>query len=150
MIRESMDVVKALVVPAASVNGASFTSVGPVDCHGYELATVRIFLGAIAVQMAALKLQTSDQSGSGFTDLVGSRFGTDANTAGSTSALPTTTDANGLFTITLDLRGKQRYLNIVATAGAGATFLVAFVELSRGANLPQSAANRGLNQELRF
>ncbi len=54
-------------------------------------------------------------------DVTGLVYGTSAGIAGTTSALPTATDDNKCFKFEIDLRGRKRYLDLVATCGDGAT-----------------------------
>ena len=102
--------------------------------------------------MTALKLQESDDSGmSGAEDITGLIYGTSATIAGTTSALPTATDDNKCFVFEVDLRGRKRYIDLVATAGNGdaGTFLAAFALLSRAGDVPVSASERGFGAILR-
>jgi hypothetical protein len=107
-------------------------------------------VGATDIAMAALKLQTSDTDSS-YADLTGAIFGTSTNIDGSTSALPTATDDNKVFVIEVDLRGKKRYFDLVATAGNGTagTYFSAVAVLSRGEIAPITAAGRGADEILR-
>ena len=100
--------------------------------------------------MDALKLQTSDTDGS-YADLTGAIYGTSTDISGATSALPSSTDDNKFFVFEVDLRGKKRYFDLVATAGNGAagTYLSAFAILSRGEQTPITAAGRGCGNILR-
>jgi len=78
-------------------------------------------------------------------------FGTSTNTDGSTSTLPSATDDNKFFCFDIDLKARERFLEIVATAGNGAagTFLTAWAVLSRGGEAPMTATQRGCSQILR-
>jgi hypothetical protein len=99
--------------------------------------------------MTALKLQTSDTDGS-YGDLTGAVFGTSTNIAGSTSTLPAD-DADTLaFVFLVNLVGKKRYFDLVATAGDGSagTYLFAFAELYRGEDQLLTAAGLGASQVL--
>ena len=94
--------------------------------------------------MTALKMQESDTSGSGHADITGLVYGTSSNIAGSTSALPSATDDNKTFLFEIDLKGRKRYLDLVATAGDGAagTFMAAVAVLGRAEDLTDTAAGR--------
>lgn len=122
--------------PAAIVDNAAFVT-NEIDTAGWDYITIICIFGAMDIAMAALKVQESDTSGSGFADITGATF------AGS---LPSATDDNNLFAFYLDLRKRKRYLDMVATGGDGAagTYMSAIAILSRGEQLPTTATLRGL------
>ena len=136
--------------PAAILDNASATT-NEIDTKGWDYLTVICSVGATDIAMAALKLQESDTSGSGFGDVTGAIFGTSTNTGGSASTLPSATDDNKLFVFYVDLKNRKRYIDLVATAGDGAagTYFSAEAILSRGEESPSSASERGASQELR-
>lgn len=142
---------KYLIVtsPAAIVDNASFTT-NSIDTAGYDYLQVVVTLGATDIALTALKLQTSDTDGS-YADLTGAVFGTSTNTTGSASTLPSATDDNKLFVIEVDLRGKKRYFDLVATMGDGSVggFISAVGILSKGEVTPITAAGAGISQTLR-
>ena len=123
----------AVIPPAVIKDNASFTSI-EVDTKGFNSLTVVCSLGATDIAMAALKLQSGDVSGT-LTDVTGLNFSGGTDIAGNATSLPSATDDNELFVFQVDLRGKKRYWNIVATAGDGAagTYLSAIAVLSRDA-----------------
>jgi hypothetical protein len=139
----------SITPPAAIVDNASYTTAS-IDTAGWDYLTVVAYLGATDIAMTALKLQTSDTDGS-YADLTGAVYGTSTDIAGSTSALPSSTDDNGFFVFEVDLRGKKRYFDLVATAGDGAagTYLTAFAILSRGEQPATTASGRGCKNILR-
>ena len=139
------------VIPPVAIKDNTSWTTTEIDTLGYDYAVITVNLGATDIAMAALKVQESDTSGSGFADVTGLVFGTSTNIAGSTSALPTATDDDDNFKFEIDLRGRKRYLDLVATAGNGTTgtYASAVCELSRATNVPQTAAERGCNQILR-
>ena len=120
-----------IVPPAVIKDNASFTSV-EVDTKGFNYLTVVCALGATDIAMAALKLQSGDVSGT-LADVTGLNFSGGTDIAGAATSLPSATDDNKLFVFQVDLRGKKRYWNIVATAGDGSTgtYLAAVAVLSR-------------------
>lgn len=138
----------AITPPAAILDAASATAAS-IDTLGFDFLKVVVLLGASDIAMDALKLQTSDTDGS-YADLTGCVFGTSTNLAGSTSTLPSSTDDNKFFVFYVDLRGKKRYFDLVATAGDGSagTYLTAWAELYRGEGMAATAAGRGISQEL--
>ena len=122
-----------LIPPAVIRDNASFTSV-ELDTKGFNYLTVAVSLGATDIAMAALKLQSGDTSGT-LTDVTGLNFSGGTDIAGNATSLPSATDDNEVFVFQVDLRGKKRYWNIVATAGDGSTgtYLSAVAVLSRDA-----------------
>ena len=139
----------SITPPGLIVDNASYTT-SSIDTQGWDYLQVVVYLGATDIAMTALKLQESDTDGS-YADVTGLVFGTSSNIAGSTSTLPSATDDNKFFVFDVDLRGRKRYFDLVATAGDGTagTFLTAFAILSRGKDQPQTAAERGASQILR-
>lgn len=141
--------------PAAIVNNASLTC-QVVDRQGFDFARYVFYFGAMDIAVTALKIQESDTTSSATAlasaaDITGAIFGTSAADTGSTSALPTATDDNKFFTVELDLKGRKRYLNPVVTCGDGAagTFVAVFCELYNAENVPTSATQKGVAQNLR-
>ncbi len=137
--------------PQAIVDNDSWTTT-TLDTAGFDYARIIVHLGASDIAMVALKVQESDDSGmSGAADVTGLVFGTSTNVAGSTSTLPSATDDNKFFAFEIDLRGRKRYLDLVATGGDGTagTYLTAFAILSRAENRLLTASDRGISQILR-
>ena len=139
-----------VIPPDAIVDNASWTTT-EIDTKDFDYCTVVVNLGATDIAAAALKMQESDTSGSGFADITGTVFGTATTTDAATSVLPTATDDNDIFVFEIDLRGRMRYLDLVATAGDGTagTFASAIAILSRAKDAPITGAERGANQVLR-
>lgn len=137
--------------PAAIVDDASFTTAA-IDTAGYHYATVIFSIGATDIAMAALKLQESDASGSGYTDIAGSDLSSATDIDGNATALPSATDDNNLVVWQVDLRGRKRYLDLVATAGNGSTgtFGSAICILSRGDVAPESVLAAGCETLIRL
>jgi hypothetical protein len=100
--------------PAAIVDAASFSTTA-IDTAGFGKLAVYFSLGATDIAMTALKLQESDDSGmSGAADITGCVYG-----ATGAPALPTATDDNKVFGFFVNLAGRDRYIDVVATAGDG-------------------------------
>lgn len=139
----------SITPPAAIVDNASYTTAS-IDTQGFDYLQVVVYLGATDIAMTALKLQESDTDGS-YADVTGLVYGTSANTGGSTSTLPSATADNSFFLFEVDLKGRKRFFDLVATAGDGSTgtFLAAFAILSRAKDVPVTAAERGASQILR-
>jgi hypothetical protein len=137
--------------PGAIVDNASLTT-ATIDTAGFAYLRVLVVLGATDIAMTALKLQESDNSGmSGAADITGLVYGTSAGIAGTTSALPSATDDDKCFAFEVDLRGRKRYIDLVATCGNGdaGTYITAFALLSRASDCPVSASERGYGNILR-
>ena len=150
-----IDKLVAVTPPAAIVDNASLTC-NVVDTLGFRFARYVFYFGAMDIAVATLKIQEADAKSSGTAltsgaDITGAVFGTSTNDTGSTSTLPSATDDNKFFTVEIDLRGRKRYLNPVATMGDGAagTFVAVHCELYRGENVPTTAAQKGVAQNLR-
>lgn len=141
----------SITPPAAIVDNAAFAT-GTLDTLGFAYAEIFVYLGALDIAVAALKVTESDDSGmAGETDITGTVFGTDANDTGSASTLPSATDDNKCYKFEIDLRGRKRYLDLKLTGGDGTagTFACAFAFLSRGAQVPTTAAEKGIAQLMR-
>jgi hypothetical protein len=138
----------SITPPGALVDNASFT-VADVDGRGWEYAVINCYLGATDIAMTALKVQESDDD-STYSDISATVFGTADNDTGSTSTLPSATDDNKFFSFFLDLRGRKRYLRLVATNGDGTAggYMAAWAELWRGADGPRTAAEAGYSQRM--
>lgn len=136
--------------PAAIVDNAAFTT-AEIDTLGFRFIEIFVMLGATDIAFTVLKVQESDVSGSGFADIVGTRFGTDNQDTGAISVLPSATDDNKIFKFEIDLRGRKRYLDLNLTIGDGTVggFAVAWAELHRGENAPTTAAQKGVAQNMR-
>ena len=133
-----------LILPAAVVNNASFTSQA-VDMSGAHEAFVTFELGALDIGITALKLTECDTSGGSYTDIPGADYSATGN------VLPTATDDNKIWGWYISYRGaRKRYLKIVATVGNGSTGAYAHASVLHGRleNGPQDAATAGLAQVL--
>jgi hypothetical protein len=93
----------------------------------------RISLGATGASgISALKLQESDASGSGYTDIVdfdGDSTYTDIE--GSTLALPGAGNDDEVWVVHIDLRGRKRYLQCVVDSATNASVLGVTAVLGR-------------------
>lgn len=142
-------------VPIASaealVDNTSFTTAA-VDLKDWDYCTVIWYVGTTDIAMTALKVQTSDSSGSGYADVTGLVYGTSTDISGATSALPSATADGTAFAFDIDCRKVKRYIDVVATNDNGAQggFGYGFAILSRGSKTPVTAAERGLANVLRI
>ena len=143
--------VHKLISAPQLVNGASATTTA-FDTVGFDSAKVKFVLGVTDAALTVLKVQESDDSGmSGATDVTGLVYGTSTDPdSGSTSALPTATDDNKAFVFHIDLKGRKRYLDLVATVASGTTGanLYAEAELSKANEGATSGTTRGFAANL--
>jgi len=139
-----------VIAPVAIKDNTSWTTT-EIDTLGFDYAEIIVNIGATDIAMAALKVQESETSGSGFADVTGLIMGTSADIDGTTSALPSATDDNTLVIFQIDLRNRMRYLDLVATAGNGTagTYASAVCRLSRCAVTPSDTATFGGETVLR-
>jgi hypothetical protein len=130
--------------PAAIVDNAAFTTAS-VDTRGYRKCTFLVSLGALDIALAAFKLRESDDDGSAdaYADVDGADFSVD-------STLPAATQDNKMYAIRVDLRGRERYLDLTLTGGDGTlgTFATVHAILEDPEIIPTTAAGRGLADEL--
>lgn len=141
----------SITPPQAIVDNASWTTT-EIDTIGLDYLVVFAYFGAMDIAATVLKITESDTAGSGHGDVTGLVYGTSTDIAGSTSALPIATDDNKCFAFEIDLRGRKRYLDLVATGGDGAagTFMAAFAIGSRREENIQTASSRGFGNILRL
>jgi hypothetical protein len=147
MINPLRQKIVAITQPQAIVNNTSWTTAS-VDTLGFRYATIIVQLGATDIALTALKIQESDDDGS--TDTYADVTGLVASGTSGSGRLPTATDDNSFFAFEVDLKGRNRYLDLVATIGNGSTggFMSAFALLSRAEESPNTAAERGFAWEL--
>ncbi len=133
----------SITPPAAIVDNASFTTAA-IDTLGFDFATIVVYFGAMDIAMTALKVQECATSGGSYTDITGANFSGGTDTAGSTTSLPSATSDNTLWIFHIDLRGRQRYLDLVATGGDGATgtYMSAHAILSKREYLGSQATSQ--------
>lgn len=143
---------KKLIVisPRAIVDNASWTT-GEIDTLGFNHCQIDVFLGALDIAMVALKVQESDVAGSGQVDVPGLIFGTSNGLDGTASVLPSATNDDKIFSFDVDMRGRKRYLTLVATGGDGSagSYAAAIATLSEPETSRDTAAQRGAINVLR-
>lgn len=131
---------KSVVKAAASV-AASATHSHEIDTLGFKYASVDVvfspFTAATSAYASVLKVQESDTAGSGQTDITGLSV-----TAGAGS----TTGANygAVARFNVDLRGRKRYLTVVATPG-NTVAVVTAGRLSKAETHATDATSAGVN-----
>jgi hypothetical protein len=136
-----------IIEPQAIQDNASPTTTS-IDTKGWRHCSIYVRIGATDIAMVALKVQESDDDGS--SDAYADVTGLVASGTSGSGRLPTATDDNKTFAFHIDLKGRNRYLDLVATTGDGTagTYITAYAVLSRGEEHPNSATERGIEWEL--
>ena len=125
--------------PAAIVNNAAVTTAEINTIQNgvkYDYVEIYFRLGATDTALTTLKVQESDTTGSGFTDIPGA----------SIAPLPLATDDNKTYGFFIDMRGRKSILDLSVVIGNGAAgaFTTAVAILSRAKESPDTPALRGL------
>lgn len=113
-----------------------------IDTYGADYVSVDVvfsnFTASTANYATVLKLQQSDAAGSGQTDVTGYTV-----TAG--AGRTTGVGLNGaVCRYNVDMRGKKRYLTVVATPGVAAT-VASVARLSKMEDMPTTASSAGVD-----
>ncbi len=129
--------------PGAIVDNAS-PATAEIDTLGASTLDILVIVGATDIALTALKLTESDTTGTNHVDIVGAAYGTSAY------PFPTATDDNKLFAFHVDLLGRKRFIDLVATVGDGATggYVTVIAVLGGLRNSPNSASERGFANQL--
>ena len=128
-------------LPTAAV-GATATSTLTIDRLGFDHVSVSALRASNAstVFASVLKVEESDVSGSGYSDVT-------ALVGGGTGcfSIPavTDTDAASIVKIDIDARAKKRYLKVSMTPGASATLAIV-ASLSKAEESPTSVTEKGV------
>jgi len=140
-----------LTPPGALVDNASL-AVTELDTLGYDYAVIELILGATDIACSAMILTDGDTSGSGHANITASNFNGQLEADGTTAALPSATDDNGIFRWELDLTKRKRYIDATITVGDGTVggYYVVRAELFRAKETPSSITNRGLSGLIRI
>jgi hypothetical protein len=144
-----------LTTPPAAILDTASAATTIIDTLGYDRALILVSLGATDVAMTALKVTEDDTLTEGAltsaSDVSGLIYGTSADIAGSTSALPGAGADNTIYAFDVDLKKRKRYLDVVATAGNGeaGTYVTAVTILTRAEESPITASQMGLANLLR-
>lgn len=141
--------------PAAIVDNATLVA-NVIDTQGFRFCRIVCYYGESDIAVASAKVQEADAKTDATTltsgaDITGTVFGTATNDAGSTSAVPSATDDNKFFTWEIDLRGRKRFLQPIIVGGNGSSgaFFAVHAELYRGEVVPTTAAQKGVDENLR-
>lgn len=129
--------------PTAILDDASAATTA-INTQGFAYCQIWVSLGASDIAMAALKVQESDTDGS-YGDITNTVVGTATDAFGAATTLPSSTADNNLYCFDIDLRGRKKWLDLVATAGNGSTgtYISAWAILSRSSDGISTAAERG-------
>ena len=131
---------KSVVRASASV-AASATHSHEIDTAGFKYASIDVvfspFTAATSSYASVLKVQESDTAGSGQADITGLSI-----TAGAGSTTGANVGAVARFNV--DLRGRKRYLTVVATPG-NTVAVVTNARLSKGEQHAVTATESGVN-----
>lgn len=129
------------ISPTAILDNTSATAT-IIDARDYDYCTIIVQIGATDIAMTALKVQTASTSGGSYTDLTGATFSGGTSPDGTTLALPSATDDNQTCVFQIDMRGKNPFLQVVATFGDGTTggFIAAVAILTKAHLSPATSA----------
>lgn len=130
-----------LTPPAAIIDNAAVT-IAELDRREFDYAEIMVIIGATDIALTVMKVQESDTTGSGFTDITG------AVASGTTGdgRLPTATDDDKVFTFLIDMKGRKRFLQAAVTVGDGTAgaFVTVLAKLWRAKEAPSTSTERGL------
>ena len=127
-------------LPSAAV-GATATASLTVDTIGYDYCSLSVLRASNAATTFAnvLKVEESDASGSGYSDVTALvAGGTGGFTVPAISAAGT--NATALVKLDVDTKARKRYLKVSYTPGASATVAITG-RLSRAAESPANASD---------
>lgn len=128
-------------LPTAAV-GATATSTLTIDRLGYDHVSVSAIRASNAstVFASVLKVEESDASGSGYSDVTALVGG---GTGGFSIPAVTDTDAAAIVKLDIDARAKKRYLRVSMTPGASATLAIV-AGLSKAEESPSTVGEKGV------
>lgn len=120
-------------VASVTTDGGAFTH--EIDTYGADYVSVDVVYStftAASTAYATLKVQHSDASGSGQTDVL------------TTTAVAGLTTGNHVARFNVDMRGKKRYLTVVGNPAKPAT-VCSVARLSKMEDEPYNAATAGVS-----
>lgn len=125
-------------LPPISVAGGASATTTEIDTLGFDYVELLVQSGLVGANgVPTIKVQESDVSGSGQTDVTGLGF----------TAL-VDADDNKVLGAFIDVKKRKRYLTLVITNGAtNASLMSALARLSRPAQSPTTATERGLQEQ---
>jgi hypothetical protein len=139
-----------LTPPGALVDNASLT-VAELDTQGYDRLQVLLILGATDIACTACELTEADATGTSHAEWDGSDFNGDTEVDGTTAALPSATDDDGIFVWDVNLKNRMRFIDATITVGDGTAggYYTVIAILSRGTESPVGVSERGAAGYLR-
>lgn len=151
-MKESANQKIVLITPPGAIIDDAALTTAAVDCKGYRQCDIYVIIGATDIALAALSVSQSDDDSS-YAALTNANFATGLMPDGVAAVLPAASGATGdntVHKVSIDLRGKKRYMDLQATGGNGSSgaYIMAFAILSRPEEMPNTMAERGLAQEL--
>jgi len=128
-----------LISPGTYLNTNSGVTV-VIDTKGWDYLTAIVDIGVMNIAMSVLTLVESDDNSTNV-NIEAANFGNSSSTdwEGTALALPSSTADNTMRVVHLDLRKRKRYIQCLATAGNGNTYLSAIGILSRAEITPSSS-----------
>ena len=137
--------------PQILVNANSWTC-AEIDTLGYDYCLIVVQLGVLAADMTALRLTESNNAGQDHVNIDAATLANAKaiNIDGDVSALPVAADDDTFQVFELDLRARRRYLQLVATAGAGNSYLSAFAILTRAKTKPVTMEDHNVDELIRI
>lgn len=128
-------------LPTAAV-GATATSTLTIDRLGYDHVSVSAIRASNAstVFASVLKVEESDASGSGYSDVTALVGG---GTGGFSIPAVSDTNAAAIVKLDIDARAKKRYLRVSMTPGASATLAIV-ASLSKAEVAPSTVGEKGV------
>jgi hypothetical protein len=146
---------KGVAISPAVVDNATATAY-VIDTAGVDFVNIDVIIGATDIGVTTLKVQESDVASSATaltspTDVPGLIFGTSTIPEdGTTSALPSATDDNKIFSFFVNTQARKRYLQLVAVAGNGTVGVAIAANWNGGkvSNFANTATSRGVAANL--
>ena len=128
-------------VPAAAV-GSTATATLVIDTLGYDHASITVLRASNAstVFANAVKVEESDSSGSGYSDVTALVGG---GTGGFAIPAVSATGSAAVLKLDVDTKAKKRYLRVNYTPGASANVAIV-ARLGRAEVAPENASQAGV------
>lgn len=142
---------KGICVLPQVLDNATATSY-VIDTAGVDYVNIDVVIGATDIALTTLKVQESDAITNSTTltsgtDVTGLVYGTSLlGDTGATSALPSATDDNKIFSFEINTQGRKRYLQLIAVAGNGTTgvAIASHYNASKLGNQSMTSAGKGV------
>lgn len=123
-----------------------------IDTAGCDFVNIDVIIGATDIALTTLKVQESDVASNTTTltsptDVTGLVYGTSPlGDTGATSALPSATDDNKIYSFEINTQGRKRYLQLLAVAGNGTVGVAIASQFNAGklSSQPLTAAGKGV------